>query len=37
MIKLVVNLDSRTVLEQLINTAKEMQMSNGQNVFELGR
>lgn len=36
-IKLVVNLDSRTVLEQLINTAKEMQMSNGQNVFELGR
>ena len=37
MIKLVVNLDSRTVLERLINTAKEMQMSNGQNVFELGR
>lgn len=37
MIKLVVNLDSRTVLEQLIDTAKEMQMSNGQNVFELGR
>lgn len=37
MIKLVVNLDSRTVLEQLINTAKEMQMSNGQNIFELGR
>lgn len=37
MIKLVVNLDSRTVLEKLINTAKEMQMSNGQNVFELGR
>ena len=37
MIKLVVNLDSRTVLELLINTAKEMQMSNGQNVFELGR
>lgn len=37
MIKLVVNLDSRTVLEQLINTAKDMQMSNGQNVFELGR
>ena len=36
-IKLVVNLDSRTVLERLINTAKEMQMSNGQNVFELGR
>lgn len=37
MIKLVVNLDSRTVLERLIDTAKEMQMSNGQNVFELGR
>ena len=34
------NMDDRrmdTVLEQLINTAKEMQMSNGQNVFELGR